>query len=411
MHLSVFYVLTMALAFTNMFNGEIVPFYIKYIMAIIWIVFWLYDLGIKRLKIERISKMAIAQYCYPYLIIALWSLLIWVINPPNAFSFSNVTRMISNTVYICLTFLSAIAAVHFFGRRTIKLSLYAMLLSTIVNLLYVVNIYGINMFITYIKTVFVSAEYAYGSTMYYFSLALETQDIAMATGFYFVYYLLFDDVDSKKRKFKYLLICCICAFIGFKRTTVVGVVITLVAIWLLKSKRLNFKYVIYFVGSMFIVVSVGYIFIIKYDIFSLIINWLGVDANGRISIYNTLSKYYEFSPLYMGKGFLYVDKTMYDSIGFVAHSVIVKMFAEIGCIPFFIWIYHYLIKVPVNSFNKDGYKSGMIAFATTLYLFVTFFMENTMSLFCVQFSYLLIPLAINYSEDGLIRAVKFTWKG
>ena len=52
------------------------------------------------------------------------------------------------------------------------------------------------------------------------------------------------------------------------------------------------------------------------------------------------AKYYEFSPLYMGKGFLYVDKTMYDSIGFVAHSVIVKMFAEIGCIPFLIWIYH-----------------------------------------------------------------------
>ena len=79
------------------------------------------------------------------------------------------------------------------------------------------------------------------------------------------------------------------------------------------------------------------------------------------------------------------------------------MYAEIGCIPFLFWIYHYLIRIPMNIYNRDGAKSGMISFITTLYLFITFFVENTMSLFCIQFSYLLIPLAINYSEKGLIK--------
>ena len=73
----------------------------------------------------------------PYLIIALWSLVIWVINTPNGFSFSNVTRMMSNTAYICLTYLAAVAGAHFFGRRAIRLSVCAMGLSTVVNLLYV----------------------------------------------------------------------------------------------------------------------------------------------------------------------------------------------------------------------------------------------------------------------------------
>lgn len=401
--LSLFYVITMAIAFTNMFNGKIVPFYIKYIIAIMWILFWSYDIGIRRLKIEKISKRAIKQYCYPYLFIALWSMIVWIINPPSPFSFDNVTRMWSNTIYIWITFLSSIAATHFFGNQTIKLSLYAMTLSTFINLCYVINQYGINMFFTYLMTVFIAAEYSFGSPMYNFSLALETQDIAMATGFYFIYYLLFDNIDSKGKKNISLLFCIICAYIGFKRTTLLGLITIMFIIWLLKWKKLNFKKLIYFIGILFILVSFSYIFIIKYDIFSFFINLLGIDANGRISIYNILSQYFDFSLLYIGKGFLYVDKTMFDSIGFVAHSVIVKMYAEIGCIPFLFWIYHYLIRIPMNIYNRDGAKSGMISFITTLYLFITFFVENTMSLFCIQFSYLLIPLAINYSEKGLIK--------
>lgn len=401
----------MAIAFTNMFNGELVPFYIKYIIAIIWILFWCYDISIKRLKIEKISKRAIRQYCYPYLFIALWSCIIWIVDPPNYFSVDNITRMLSNTIYICITFLSSIAAVHFFGKRTIKLSLLAMTLSTVVNLFYVVNQYGISMLYIYVTTVFNEAEYSFGSDMYNFSLALETQDIAIATGFYLIYYLFFNNIDLKKKEVNCLILCFICMYIGLKRTTLLGLIITLPIILLVKWKKLNLKNIVYSVGGAFILASFTYIFIIKYDIFSLLIRLLNIDANGRISIYNVLSQYYDISFLYIGKGFLYVDKTMFDSIGFVAHSVIVKMYAEIGCVPFLFWLYHYLIKVPINIFNKDGVKSGIISFVTTLYLFITFFTENTMSLFCIQFSYLLIPLAMSSSENGLVKKIRICWKG
>ena len=401
--LSLLFVVTMAVSFTNMFNGELVPFYIKYVMAIIWIGFWLYDIGIYRMRIERISKRVIRQYCMPYFVIAIWSLVIWCIDRPSGFSFANVSRMLSNTLYICLTYLAAVAGAHFFGRRAIRLSVCAMGLSTVVNLLYVISHRGVNLFVEYISTVFDAAEYAFESPMYNFSLALETQDIAMASGFYIIYYILFDKVDKKKNRYLYALICVLCAYIGFKRTTLLGIVVSVALIWLVNWKGINFKYVINTIGIGFIGVALIFIVMVKSDTFSTIIGLLGVDANGRITIYSMLAKYYELSPFYLGKGFLYVDKTMYDSIGFVAHSVIVKMYAEIGSIPFLIWMYHYLVKIPQIILNNDGLESSKVAFVTTLYLFTTFFMENTMSLFCIQYSYLLIPLAMNYPEDGIIK--------
>ena len=103
---------------------------------------------------------------------------------------------------------------------------------------------GVNIFVEYISTVFDAAEYAYESTMYNFSLALETQDIAMASGFYIIYYILFDKVDKKKSRYKYVLICVLCAYIGFKRTTLLGIVASVALIWLVKWKEINFKYVI-----------------------------------------------------------------------------------------------------------------------------------------------------------------------
>ena len=42
--LSFLYVISMAVAFTNMFNGSLTPFYIKYIIALFWIAIWVIDI-------------------------------------------------------------------------------------------------------------------------------------------------------------------------------------------------------------------------------------------------------------------------------------------------------------------------------------------------------------------------------
>ena len=388
------YVVTMAIAFTNMFNGIVTPFYIKYIIASIWILLWIFDVVVKG-KIEKRSVFAIKEYCIPFIAIMGWSLVSWIIDRPEIFSFAYVTRMFSNTLYILLTFMSAIAGVHFFGKRTIKLSVWAMGLSVLVNLLYVVSQYGIGMFLSYLPGVLNTTDYPWGSIEYNFALALEVQDITMATGFYLIYFLFFDLEDKKKTKTRYVLIMAICAYIGFKRTTLVGLLLVSGVIWIVKYENLHFKRVITVIGTCFILVSIIYIILVKLGVVEMLTTLFNVDANGRIGIYSTLATYYELNPFYLGKGFLYVDKAMYDSIGFAAHSVIVKMFAEIGCVPFFIWIVHYIIKLPCRIFKRNGELAGKVAFVITLYLFTTYFMENTMSLFCIQYSFIMIPLAMS----------------
>lgn len=391
--LSFLYVVSMAVAFTNMFNGSLTPFYLKYIIALFWITIWIIDVT-KKGKIEGRSIFAIREYSIPFISIGLWSLLVWCVDRPINFSGEFVSRMISNVLYVIITFLSAISAIHFFGRKSIKLSIIAMFLSVMVNLLYVISIYGIGMFIEYLPNVLDTTDYEFGSIMYNFSLALEVQDITMATGFYLIYFLFFNKEDSKKTKIFYTILLFICAFIGFKRTVLFGLIIVFLALWLVKRKKSNFKHIVYLISIPFLIISFVYIAFIKFDIIGTLSTTFNIDMNGRDTIYRYLAQYFDLSIFYFGKGFSYVDKIMYETIGFVAHSVIIKMYAEIGCIPFIIWFYHYLIKIPLKTFKNFGENAGKIAFVTTLYLFATYFMENTMTLFCIQYSFIMLPLAI-----------------
>lgn len=389
--LSFLYVISMAIAFTNMFNGNLTPFYLKYIIALFWIAIWVIDI-IKKRKIEKRSLFAIREYSIPFILIGLWSIFIFLVDRPSNFSGVYVSRMISNVLYIIITFFSAISAIHFFGRKLIKLSVIAMFLSIIVNLIYVINMYSLGMFLEYLPNVLYTTDYEFGSAMYNFSLALEVQDITMATGFYLIYFMFFDKENSKKNKIFYTILLFLCAFIGFKRTVIFGLIIVFLVLWLVK--KISFKYIVYMISISFLIISFIYIICIKFDVLNILSNAFNIDMNGRITIYRNLSQYFELSIFYLGKGFSYVDKVMYETTGFVAHSVIIKMFAEIGCIPFILWFYHYLIKVPIKIFNKFGENAGKVAFVTTLYLFATYFMENTMTLFCIQYSFIMLPLAL-----------------
>ena len=71
--LSLLYVVSMAVSFTNMFNGELTPFYIKYIVAILWIVLWLFDFGIVKKRLLVRYRRVLFQICVPYILIAVWS--------------------------------------------------------------------------------------------------------------------------------------------------------------------------------------------------------------------------------------------------------------------------------------------------------------------------------------------------
>ena len=61
--LSFLYIISMAISFTNMFNGELTPFYVKYIVAILWILLWLFDFGIVK---KRLLVCGLVMYYMDY---------------------------------------------------------------------------------------------------------------------------------------------------------------------------------------------------------------------------------------------------------------------------------------------------------------------------------------------------------
>ena len=145
----------------------------------------------------------------------------------------------------------------------------------------------------------------------------------------------------------------------------------------------------------FIVIGIGYVIVVKYDLFKKIVSLIGIDVNGRSNLYAYLSSYYEISLFYLGKGFSYVDKHMFEATGCATHNTIIRMYAELGCIPCIMWMYWYLVKAPQRIMKIYKDEAGLMLLASTIYLFMTYCIGNSMNLYCIQYSFMLIPIVLS----------------
>ena len=393
------YIILMAISFSYYIAGEQVAYWIRYVIAIIIFIMCLLPEILKKQKIDGVNYFCFKNYIIPIIFIALWSMTIWVIDTPKGFTISNFTRMISGCLNLLFSITTALAATKMFGKKAIKYSIIAIAVSVGFNTIYCINLYGINLFIQYITQALFSTDFEYGSSLYELGAALEVQDATLATGFYILYFLFFNKEDSRKTRIKYLLLLLICSYIGFKRTEFISISIT--AITIIFMKRFNQKKIITIVGAIFGIICFGYVVIVKTGVFALMVNYLDVDVTGRTNVYEWLSEYFELSILYLGKGFTFVDKTMYEATGFSSHNVIARMYAELGCIPFCIWLYWYLIRIPLNvlkKYNIFNKEAGRITFSCIIYVFLTYFIGNSINFFCIQFSFMLIQISLMFPE-------------
>lgn len=394
------YILLMVILFSDTFFGIPIPFWLKYLIGFGISIICLLPKVLKTKKIEKIGYACLKNYVMPIILIAVFSLFIWGIHPPSNFSSSNITRMLSSCFNLILSITVAISTSKLFGKKAIKYSVIAIAISILINCLYAISLYGFSLFITYLPQAIFSTDFAFESSLYNLGLILEVQDATLACGFYIIYFLLLDESDSKKERIKYIIVLLICSYIGFKRTEFIA--IAFVSIILIIMKKFKANNTIIIVGSLFTIFCIGYVFIVKLDMFSEIIKLLDVNVTGRDNIYKWLNEYFELSLFYIGKGFTYVDKTMFDLTGFAAHNTIVRMYAEIGCIPFIIWLVWYLIHIPLKVFKTNGKNSSLITFACILYLFITYCIGNSMNFFCIQFSFMLVqvmPMFMNQNNQ------------
>lgn len=84
------------------------------------------------------------------------------------------------------------------------------------------------------------------------------------------------------------------------------------------------------------------------------------------------------------------------------------MYIELGFVPYIAWLYYYLKKFPIKVLNRYGAVASRVIMASTVYSFVTYFVGNAMTLYCIQFSFALLPIAMSYPESEIKRR-KIRW--
>ena len=132
---------------------------------------------------------------------------------------------------------------------------------------------------------------------------------------------------------------------------------------------------------MLVVLLIGYIAIIKLDVFTLL-EKAGIDTSGRVTIYNAVDKFYEFSPEFLGNGigFLTYQLSTNMNVGVSSvHNDFLQYFIDLGFWGYILWLVSMTL-VRVCYFGKKGkVENGIIALALSIYLVIVSSTDNTMN--------------------------------
>ena len=318
-------------------------------------------------------------YSTPLLVTIIVSLFIWFIvrvdtavisrGLSGAFVYNN---MLSFT-------LAAVAFLHVFGEKGIWYNLIAILISNILMLLTIIAQNGIGSFFSEFITLVMTFAAETGDII----VQAEIHELAFCLGAYLIYMLL----KPKKDIVFFILLglTMFCFLTAFKRIGIIAIVIALAFGWILKfiakfKKDTAMRLTVIF-SVILVVLLIGYIAIIKLDVFTLL-EKAGIDTSGRVTIYNAVDKFYEFSPEFLGNGigFLTYQLSTNMNVGVSSvHNDFLQYFIDLGFWGYILWLVSMTL-VRVCYFGKKGkVENGIIALALSIYLVIVSSTDNTMN--------------------------------
>ena len=325
------------------------------------------------------SLKATFIYCTPLIVTILVSLFIWFMGQVDT---AVISRGLSGAfVYNnMLSFtLAAVAFLYVFGEKGIWYNLIAILISNILMLLTIIAQNGIGSFFSEFITLVMTFAAETGDII----VQAEIHELAFCLGAYLIYMLL----KPKKDIVFFILLglTVFCFLTAFKRIGIIAIVIALAFGWLLKfiakfKKDTAMRLTVIF-SVILVVLLIGYIAIIKLDVFSLL-EKAGIDTSGRVTIYNAVDKFYEFSPEFLGNGigFLTYQLSTNMNVGVSSvHNDFLQYFIDLGFWGYILWLVSMTL-VRVCYFGKKGkVENGIIALALSIYLVIVSSTDNTMN--------------------------------
>lgn len=316
----------------------------------------------------------------PTFVMTIVSMFIWCVERTDL---SIIMRGISSYWFYMNLISAALAAgamLYIFGEKGIWYNLIALLISNVMMIATIMAEHGVGAYINELWMLIRSFSSDGGEVI---ALA-EIHELAFCTGAYLVYMLL---KPQRTTLFWVLLgLTAFCFLSAFKRIAIAAIAVALVVGWLLNwmEKRGRGKLVSKIITGTLLVIVVllmVYILAVKLGLFEML-EKAGMDTNGRATIYKQVSKYYEFSPTFIGRGMGFVTYQLYEggllSVSAV-HNDFLQFFIDLGFFGFILWLLSMTL-LRTSYFGRRGnVKNKIVAFTILLYMIITSTTDNTLN--------------------------------
>ena len=325
------------------------------------------------------SIKATLVYCTPLLVTVVISLFIWFVGQADT---SVITRGLS-TIFIynnMISFaLAAVAFLYVFGEKGIWYNLIAILIANMMMIFMIIAQNGIGVFVSELITLVVTFAGETGDVI----VQAEIHELAFCLGAYLIYMLM-----KPQRKIAYFILLGLtgfCFVAAFKRIGMIAIVIALMFGWFLKfvarfkrdtAVRLTIIFTVLLVLILF-----GYVAIIKMGVFSLI-EKAGIDTSGRVVIYETVDKFYEFSPEFLGNGIGFLLYQLSTGMGVdvtSVHNDFLQYFIDLGFWGYILWLISITLLRVCYFGAKGKTENAIVTFALTVYLVIVSSTDNTLN--------------------------------
>lgn len=214
------------------------------------------------------------------------------------------------------------------------------------------------------------------------NVSLEAHGLVETMGLLFIYYLLINEY-SKMQKIKILIIIGTILFLGNKRVVFMGLIISLLVYFLLNKFKSKHMIILNIILIVFLLVTLGYLWFIKSNLFELILSYFGNSGATRLKFWNYFANDYTLSPFYCGKGLQYTDNRMvmgqaYSTLGIDSkltlsiHNDILRVYIGWGMIPFIYYFYNFYVRNMNRIKNYNINSNSWKYFAIASYCFVIY---------------------------------------
>jgi hypothetical protein len=336
-------------------------------MLVQWVINWR-----NKQEDERLGDCIFAAgiFLLPQLLIHNYTLLLVLFDQTSA-------QVLTTNAATYAAIALAITSVYLFGKDTVWYVFGALALSWFLCLERSVSAYGATVVTDAI------AQGWFGISLGHENY-LELDEVVLSIGYVVLLFLFSDKQTNKKAKPLYILLA-IAFFLGFKRISVAAIALVVVCYLIIRRMKETAAYWFGIIaGCVAAVGCVAFVYVMSQgDAVFQLLEKLGIDAMARDHFYQYVMERAEFSPSFLGYGrggVKYVMMQFYSGYTYV-HSDIIKMFFELGLIPFLGWLCLNLIGIPHCFKKRYGRSAAIFYLLVTAYTFVLYLTDNTESYF------------------------------